>query len=60
MRKLIERLVLDIIQRIGIDKPENFDDIVDFCLQDVRETADSENWHSGDVDIAFRRFIESR
>jgi len=45
---------------IGIDKPENHDSIVEFIVEDVKETADPKDWHSGDVDIAFRRFLESK
>lgn len=45
---------------IGIDKPDNHDSIVKFIVEDVKETADSVDWHSGDVDIAFRRWIESQ
>lgn len=44
---------------IGIDKPENHDDIVDFIVDDIKATADPEEWHSGDISIAFRRFLES-
>lgn len=45
---------------IGIDMPENHNDICQFVMEDVKETADPENWHSGDVDIAFRRFLEGK
>ena len=41
--------------RIGIDRPSNNDEILQFCYEDVCETADPVNWHSGDVAIAFRR-----
>jgi hypothetical protein len=60
MRQEIEHFVQDIILRIGIDRPSNMDVIVDFCMQDVIDTADKDNWHSGDVLIAFRRFLESK
>jgi pyruvate/oxaloacetate carboxyltransferase len=56
----IESMLIDIFDRIGIQTPSNFDDIVKFCVDDVRETADPENWHSGDVEIAFRRWIEKQ
>lgn len=45
---------------IGIDRPENHDKIVKFIVSDVKETADPDNWHSGDIEIGFRRFLESK
>lgn len=58
-KKEITSLVIDIFDRIGIDTPSNFDEIVEFIYDDVNETADPINWHDGDVAIAFRRWIES-
>lgn len=49
----------DLYNRIGIDRPENHERILDFVMDDVKETADPVRWHSGDVAIAFRRFLES-
>jgi hypothetical protein len=43
-----------------MDTPSNFDEIVDYCLEDINETADAVNWTSEDVTIAFRRWIESK
>ena len=57
-KKEIELLLLKVLMRIGIDKPSNFDDIVEFCYNDVCETADPNFWNDDDVNIAFRRFIE--
>ena len=57
--KEITSMLIDIFDRINIDTPNNFDDILDFVYDDVKETADKENWHSGDVAISFRRWIES-
>jgi hypothetical protein len=54
----IETMLVDIWTSIGMDIPNNFEDIVQFCYEDVCDTADAENWHSGDVVIAFRRWIE--
>ena len=56
----IESMLIDIFDRIGIQTPSNFDDIVKFCVDDVRETADLDDWHSGDVEIAFKRWIEAQ
>ena len=55
----ITSMLIDIFDRINIDTPNNFDEILEFVSNDVEETADSENWHDGDVAIAFRRWIES-
>ena len=45
---------------IGIDTPSNHDTIVQYCFDDIEETADPINWHSGDVTVAFRRWIEAQ
>ena len=58
-RQEIVSMVIDIFDRIGIDTPSNFDEIAEFIYDDVNETADPTEWHSGDVAIAFRRWIES-
>ena len=60
MRDEIETMVINIFTRIGCDLPDNWEDIVQFVYEDILETADKDNWHSGDVDIAFRRWIESK
>ena len=57
--KEITSMLIDIFDRINIDTPSNFDDILEFVLEDVEAAADKENWHDGDVAIAFRRWIES-
>lgn len=55
----IESMLINMFASIGMDIPANYEDIVQYCYEDVCETADPENWHSGDVAIAFRRWIES-
>ena len=52
-------MLIDIFDRINIDTPSNFNDILEYVVNDVDETADEENWHDGDVAIGFRRWIES-
>jgi len=54
----ITSMLIDIFGRINIDTPSNFDDILDFVVEDVDAAADKENWHDGDVAISFRRWIE--
>lgn len=56
----IERRFINMITRIGMDIPSNFESIVQFIFEDVCETADPDNWHDGDIAIAFRRWIESK
>ena len=56
----IEHILLGLLSLIGMDKPINFDQIVEFCFQDIDETADKENWNESDVTIAFRRWIEAQ
>lgn len=55
----IEKILINIWARIPMDTPENYEDIVQFCFEDVCETADKDNWGDGDVAIAFRRWVEN-
>lgn len=56
----IERVLINLWKTMGMDIPNNFETIVQFCYEDVCETADAENWSDGDVVIAFRRWIEEQ
>jgi hypothetical protein len=56
----IENEVYAIYQKIGIDKPLNHDEIVEFITNDVQECTFVDEWTSEDVLIAFRRFIENK
>jgi len=56
----IERILISMWASIAMDIPENYEDIVQDCYEDVCETADPENWSDGDVAIAFRRWIENQ
>lgn len=60
MKDEIERILIGKWASIGMDVPENYEDIVQDCFEDVLETADPDNWHDGDVAIAFRRWIEKQ
>ena len=60
MKKEIELLLIDNFDRMNMNIPTNFDKIVEFVYQDVKETADQENWNDSDVVIGFRRWIESK
>jgi hypothetical protein len=54
----IEAILIDMFATIGIELPSNYQDVVQFCYEDVCETADPIDWNVDDVLIAFRRFIE--
>ena len=54
--QIAEELV-DIFDRINIDTPNNFDDVLDFVVEDVEEKRRRKR--DSDVAIAFRRWIES-
>ena len=56
----VESILIMMWKTIGMDIPENFEDIVQYCFEDVCDTADPVDWHSGDVSIAFRRWIEEQ
>ena len=56
----IERMLISMWANIGINIPSNHEDIIQFCFEDVDETADPTNWDSGDVAIAFRGWIEAQ
>lgn len=56
----IETMLINMWASLGMDIPDNYEDIVQYCYEDVCETADPKEWHSGDVSIAFRRWIEAQ
>ncbi len=56
----IEKMLITMWAALGMDIPSNFEDIVQYCYEDICETADLENWSDGDVVIAFRRWIEDQ
>lgn len=60
MKGEVEHMLIKMWVSIGIDIPNNYEDIVQYCFEDVLETSDHEHWHSGDVAIAFRRWIEAQ
>jgi len=58
-RKEIASILIDNFDRMNMDTPNNFDEILEFVVEDVESSADKDTWHDGDVVIAFRRWIES-
>ena len=59
-KHVIALMLIDIFDRINIATPSNFDEILEFVIEDVDASADKDNWHDGDVSIAFRRWIENK
>jgi hypothetical protein len=43
---------------VGMDEPNNHAKIVDFIVEDVKASADPDQYNDGDFAIAFRRFLE--
>jgi hypothetical protein len=58
LKRFVEQQLLLIYTRIGCDRPRTHDIIVDFIVEDMQGAADPIHYHSGDVSIAFRRFLE--
>lgn len=59
-KDMVEYYLIQLFSAMGMDIPENYEDIVQDCYEDVMACADPEKWHSGDVTIAFRRWIEKQ
>jgi hypothetical protein len=55
----IKECLYRLFNSMSMDLPTNFDEILDFVISDVEETADR-NWSDGDVASGFRRWIESK
>ena len=56
-REFVEYVLREIISSIGIDPFSNFDQIVDFIMEDVK-TAGMDDFSDENIRIAFRRFVE--
>jgi len=54
----IENILISMWAKLGMDSPNNYEDIVQYCFEDVCDTADEHNWSDGDVVTAFRRWVE--
>ena len=59
MKDQVEFHLINLWKTAGMDIPDNHEDITQYCFEDVLETA-SKDWHSGDVAIAFRRWVEAQ
>lgn len=67
MDKKDKQFINEIIYRkflsVGLDSIDSgrvADALTDEVVEDVEETADSENWHSGDVEMALARVLKKR
>jgi len=61
-KSFIENHLYEMWSKLNLDKPSNWDEIVEFVSEDVEATSDysrNGDFHSSDIEIAFRRFTES-
>jgi hypothetical protein len=56
-RNFVEETLAKICSTVGIDPFNNFDQIVDFIIEDVK-TAGMGDFSDENIRIAFRRFVE--
>jgi len=55
----ISNELMNIYLLLGIDKPTNHEDIIQFVSEDVEVSTNTEAYTSEDIKIAFRRLIET-
>jgi hypothetical protein len=60
MKDEIEKVFINLITKLGMDLPENWEDIVQFIYEDIMDCADEGKWNNDDVVIGFRRWIEEQ
>lgn len=54
----VNELLPSILNSIGIDRPSNYDSIVEFIVDEVVICGDSNRWNDDDIRIGFRRWLE--
>jgi hypothetical protein len=62
-KKIIGAHLWEMWLRLNLDKPTNWHEIVDFVIDDVECASNylyNGDFHTGDVEIGFRRYIESK
>jgi len=62
-KTFIEQCLIKLWQSLNLDRPSNWDSIVDFVMEDIAVASSyliDGNFNSDDVGIAFRRFVEQR
>lgn len=60
-KKIVEQCLFNLWQSLNLDRPNNWNSILDFVIEDVAETSNyliDGYFNSEDVGIAFRRYIE--
>lgn len=60
MKNEIKQILISKWLGIGMNIPSNHEEIIEYCYEDVKETADPLRWNDSDVAIAFRRWIEEQ
>lgn len=55
--KFIEKCLWELWSKLNLDKPSNWESLVNFVVDDILETTNV--FHSGDIEISFRRFFET-
>jgi hypothetical protein len=55
----ITSMLIDIFDKIGIQTPGNFDQILEYVFEDVCLRADQKEWSDRDVAFSFKLWIES-
>ena len=58
--KEIELALADIFKNMGLYKPSNFDDILEYVANYIGEMPHAKHWCSHDVAIAFKSWIEAQ
>lgn len=56
----IETILIEKWASMDMTIPDNYEDIVQICYEDICENAGAIHWNEGDVMGAFRRWIESQ
>jgi len=56
----VEWQLISLWSKIGMDTPNNYEDIVQYCFEDILDTASPLEVNSENVAVAFRRWVESK
>lgn len=56
----VDHILFTLITIMGMDKPDNYDEILEFVMHDIMETTTPNSYSDADVTIAFRRWIENK
>lgn len=59
--QFIENYLMQMWSILNIDRPSNWDSLLEYIIEDVKSSSSyllDGNYHSGDIELAFRRFFE--